>query len=536
MSLLMDALKKAELAKRQGQNNPASIRQEPELSAPPSTLDAESGALPTIALSLDPIDAPIMTDGAPEAAKAAQAEPTPPPLSFPDLQLISAFGEEPEATPTPETAANKFEQLDAEFMAEVQQAATARTATSANLRPPEASVAKIAASDAKADGATASATGAEPHAGERPHSLREMQQQMLRDVIARSSPGDVRSPAVAPRPEPPATPGSPNASMQQAQNLFAAKQATQPPSRKGFAIAVGGFAVVAAAAIVGYFWWQLQPKSNFGSIPRPPSATTPTPPLAVAPPPTLPAKPWAAPTQAKSSPREIENAIERRREIEEPALATSSARPDKPPASSESPIRIDRSPQKLNPALARGYDAFNRNDLTQAQSEYERALKAEPYNRDALHGLAAIAQRQGQVDRAHWLFQRILEADPHDPVALSAQLGQQAQSDPTQNESRLKTLAAKQPDSAAPQFSLGSLYARQGRWSEAQTAYFRAYTADPENPDIAYNLAISLEHLRQPKLARQYYRHAIDAVQTRPASFDPAQAAARLRVLEAEGP
>ncbi|HLA35521.1 MAG TPA: tetratricopeptide repeat protein [Rhodocyclaceae bacterium] len=536
MSLLMDALKKAELAKRQGQNNPAPIRQEPELSAPPST---ELSTLPTIALSLDPIDTPV-TDSTPEAAEVAKTEATPP-LSFPDLQLISAFDEEPEpeAAATPETAANKFEQLDAEFMAEVQQAAAARTVNSVNSRLPEASAAKIAASDAKADGAAASATSAEPLAGEHPHSLREMQQQMLRDVIARSTTGDVRSPVAAPRPEPPATPGSPNASMQQAQNLFAAKQATKPPSRKGFAIAVGGFAVVAAAAIVGYFWWQLQPKSSFGSVPRPPSAATPTPPLAVAPPPTpapLPGKPWAAPAQAKSSPREVENAIERRREIEEPALTTPTARQDKPSASSESPIRIDRSPQKSNPALARGYDAFNRNDLTQAQSEYERALKTEPHNRDALHGLAAIAQRQGQTDRAQWLFQRILEADPHDPVALSAQLGQQAQSDPTQNESRLKTLAAKQPDSAAPQFSLGTLYARQGRWSEAQTAYFRAYTADPENPDIAYNLAISLEHLRQPKLARQYYQHAINAVQTRPASFDPAQAAALLRVLEAEGP
>jgi tetratricopeptide (TPR) repeat protein len=46
------------------------------------------------------------------------------------------------------------------------------------------------------------------------------------------------------------------------------------------------------------------------------------------------------------------------------------------------------------------------------------------------------------------------------------------------------------------------------RWNDAQQAYFRAYSAEPDNPDILYNLAISLEHLRQNKLAAQYYAQA----------------------------
>jgi hypothetical protein len=55
--------------------------------------------------------------------------------------------------------------------------------------------------------------------------------------------------------------------------------------------------------------------------------------------------------------------------------------------------------------------------------------------------------------------------------------------------------------------------------------------AEPDNPDILYNLAISLEHLRQNKLAAQYYGQAIAAAQNRPAGFDKAQAAARLQTL-----
>ena len=115
---------------------------------------------------------------------------------------------------------------------------------------------------------------------------------------------------------------------------------------------------------------------------------------------------------------------------------------------------------------------------------------------------------------------------------MAALINMRGQIDPNAAESRLKNLSADQPELAAPHFSLGNLYARHGRWNEAQQAYFRAYSAEPDNPDILYNLAISLEHLRQNKLAAQYYSQAIAAAQTRPAGFDRAQATARLNTLQ----
>jgi Flp pilus assembly protein TadD len=193
---------------------------------------------------------------------------------------------------------------------------------------------------------------------------------------------------------------------------------------------------------------------------------------------------------------------------------------------------LTKAPLKVNPSLIRGFDAFNRGDLAVAKLEYERAQKADPRNTDALHGLAAIAVREGRAEQAELLYRQIAEADPQDTVALSALINSRAQIDPVAAESRLKTLSAAQPELAAPQFSLGNLYARHGRWNDAQQAYFRAYGAESDNPDILYNLAISLEHLRQNKLAAQYYALAIAAAQTRPAGFDKAQAAARLQSLQ----
>ena len=100
-------------------------------------------------------------------------------------------------------------------------------------------------------------------------------------------------------------------------------------------------------------------------------------------------------------------------------------------------------------------------------------------------------------------------------------------------ESRVKTLLSEDPGANVLHFALGNEYARQGRWGEAQQAYFKAYTEDPDNPDFAYNVAVSLDHLRQPRLALEYYRRALALGVKRSASFD--QSSARKRVKELGG-
>jgi tetratricopeptide (TPR) repeat protein len=80
-------------------------------------------------------------------------------------------------------------------------------------------------------------------------------------------------------------------------------------------------------------------------------------------------------------------------------------------------------------------------------------------------------------------------------------------------------------------FSLGNQYAQQSRWSEAQSAYFKAYSVDPENADYAFNLAVSLDQLHQRNLALDYYQRALALAGKRTASFNPAQARTRVQEL-----
>jgi Tfp pilus assembly protein PilF len=187
--------------------------------------------------------------------------------------------------------------------------------------------------------------------------------------------------------------------------------------------------------------------------------------------------------------------------------------------------------QKMNPAVARGFAAYCGGDLATAEHEYAQALKTEPNNADALHGAAAVALRKDDRERAEFFYRKALGADPRDAVAQAALAGLRGQANPAATESRLKSLLAEQPEHPSLHFALGNIYATAERWSDAQQAFFNACAGDPGQPDYLFNLAVSLDHLRQDRLARTYYEKALAAARQHPAAFDPARATARLQEL-----
>ncbi|NRR31861.1 tetratricopeptide repeat protein [Oxalobacteraceae bacterium] len=185
---------------------------------------------------------------------------------------------------------------------------------------------------------------------------------------------------------------------------------------------------------------------------------------------------------------------------------------------------------QLSPPLQGGYQALNSGDLGDADKFYEQALRQDPNNRDALLGKAALAVRQRQLQQADNTYLRLLELDPNDVDAAAGLIGLR-QGDAAQSELRLKALLQRSPESASALFTLGNLYARQGRWSEAQPLYFRAFSNSPDNADYAFNLAIGLDRLNQGKLAIGYYQRALALSQDGVASFDRATARRRMQEL-----
>ncbi len=198
-----------------------------------------------------------------------------------------------------------------------------------------------------------------------------------------------------------------------------------------------------------------------------------------------------------------------------------------------SEIRITRAPRTdpVRTLLAQAYEAFRDGDDTLAGARYREALERDAGNRDALLGLAAVAVRRGDLEQAARRYLQLLRRNPRDSVAQAGLIGLQTGADPVASESRLKLLLEEEPGAAHLHFSLGNLYAEQGRWPEAERAYFEAYRADSHNPDYALNLAVSLDHMQQRAAALTYYRRALELASLRRGSFEPLAVHERIRAL-----
>lgn len=186
----------------------------------------------------------------------------------------------------------------------------------------------------------------------------------------------------------------------------------------------------------------------------------------------------------------------------------------------------------IDQAVAEGYAAFQRGDLATAEARYNAALARRPQTRDALIGLGAIALKRGNLAQAYRHYGEALERYPGDPVASAALLAL-TEAGGEGGAARLKLLLDEHPDLAVLHFALGNWYARQLRWADAQLAYFDAARLDAGNADFAFNLAVSLDRLGQGKAALGYYQKSITLADSTGASFNPADALARIGALSA---
>jgi tetratricopeptide (TPR) repeat protein len=185
----------------------------------------------------------------------------------------------------------------------------------------------------------------------------------------------------------------------------------------------------------------------------------------------------------------------------------------------------------LPPLLSEAYAALQSNRPDTAKRLYSQLLSTEPHSIDALLGLAAIAGQEGNSDDASRYYLRILELDPRHALAQSGLIALLGRADPLAAETRLKQLIAREPLPFL-YFTLGNLYADQSQWAQAQQAYFQAHHLEQSNPDYAYNLAVGLEHLNQPKLALEFYRRALQLASSRGrANFSLPQAQERISSL-----
>lgn len=139
--------------------------------------------------------------------------------------------------------------------------------------------------------------------------------------------------------------------------------------------------------------------------------------------------------------------------------------------------------EAVDQRLVEAYAAFRNGDYLGARARYQQVVRDKPNNRDAILGLGAVATQLNDVAAAREHYGKLLQLDPRDVHARMGILETMPSSDPVLLESELKRLFAAHPNVAQLAFALGNHYASQGRWSDAQQSYYDALLAEKAGGD-----------------------------------------------------
>lgn len=186
----------------------------------------------------------------------------------------------------------------------------------------------------------------------------------------------------------------------------------------------------------------------------------------------------------------------------------------------------------VDPDILRGYKALQQNQFGQAREAYSQALTRNPTQRDALLGIAYAHQALGNTDQALSTLRRLVDLYPRDSDAMSA-IYLISGGDPQVEETRFKQLLERSEHPAALHYTLGVLYYDQSRFGEAERAFSRAASIEPDQPDYAYNLALALDRLGRAREAARQYVTALNLANQTNAVFSRDLARARLKILTA---
>ena len=326
----------------------------------------------------------------------------------------------------------------------------------------------------------------------------------------------------------------PTSEREAAQAVFEAKE-NLPPQNRALWLLLGGLSLLSIIAGIFWLWYMLTfpnvkaPVPVVKNISPPITSASAQPPVSQSQKPVLPSKkvrraevtlPPIEPTQAPIIEEKPVTPKKQRR-------MTESLEKDRGPS-----IKRDNTAIKtINPDLASGYDALVNKNYLFAEQKYKQVIQADPFNIDAYLGLATIAASTGNLSLANNYYQKALEIDPKNTTAQAGLAALQSTQNITASESQLRAQIANGPPDAVAYTTLGHVYVTQKSWGEAQQAFFEAFRLNPSNPDYAFNLAVSLDHLHQYKLAREYYDKALQLGQTQPAEFDRGQVIARINQI-----
>jgi tetratricopeptide (TPR) repeat protein len=149
--------------------------------------------------------------------------------------------------------------------------------------------------------------------------------------------------------------------------------------------------------------------------------------------------------------------------------------------------------------------------LQVAEQIYQRVLQAEPHQADALHLLGVIAQQMGKPEVAVEYIGRAIAVNSTEAL-FHNNLGNawKEQGDLEKAVACYRRALELKPDYAAAHLNLGNVWKDQGKLEEAIACYHRAVELRPDYAEAHNNLGAALKEQGQLEEAIDCYRRAVE--------------------------
>lgn len=144
-----------------------------------------------------------------------------------------------------------------------------------------------------------------------------------------------------------------------------------------------------------------------------------------------------------------------------------------------------------------GYASMEQNELSRAQTYFERSLRVKRSNPAARALLAFVLNRMGDSERARELWEKNLKDDPSNPVMWS-NMGLALEKEGRYEEAleRYRRALRLKPEEHGVRINMGNAYLALGRYGEALDAYREALDS-PKRQVAAYNAFIAAQGKRE---------------------------------------
>jgi predicted TPR repeat methyltransferase len=173
--------------------------------------------------------------------------------------------------------------------------------------------------------------------------------------------------------------------------------------------------------------------------------------------------------------------------------------------------QIDQTQIEIQRLMTLGLQAQQSGDLDQAETHYQRILKLEADQGDALHLLGVVAHQRGNAQLAIHLIEKALKAWPEIAVfhnslgTVYAALDQRDQAI-----HHYQKAITREPDFAEAHNNLGTVLRDQGNLAAAMIHFQQAIVNQPDFAEAYNNLGITLADQGDFERAKPLFQKAID--------------------------